>query len=199
MSISALTRSHEINFWLFLNWNQHLWTYSFLWNQHLTVFEVKLTSLSLRVFVESTFDCFWSEINFFELMCWCEMNISCFWSEINIFELTCWHEISILLFLIRNRLLWSYQHFAVFEVKSISLHLPVDVKSSFYYLLSRKKKTFLQSHTDLTANKHLKRPPGNADFFCIHYISRQNPETKIKDHVFPLNWKQHAKIYSYIS
>lgn len=123
MSISALTRSHEINFWLFLNWNQHLWTYSFLWNQHLTVFEVKLTSLNLRVFVESTFDCFWSEIEIFErwreikllqflkwnrywLTRWCEINILLLLSEINLFELTHWRKINTLLFLMWNEHLW---------------------------------------------------------------------------------------------
>lgn len=60
--------SREIDIWLFLKWNQHLWDYAWTWNQRFAVSDMKSTSLSL-----STICCFWSEIDIFALACYCEI------------------------------------------------------------------------------------------------------------------------------
>lgn len=60
-----------------------------LLNQHWTVLKVKLTSLSSRVAVKSTFDHFWSEINIFDLTGCRQINIWLFlkwsWTSLSLY------------------------------------------------------------------------------------------------------------------
>ena len=107
-------------------WNEHLCSHTFSWNQLLTVFELKPTSLNLLILVESTFDSFWSEIDIFELTSFCGINIWLFlkWNQLLWAYVLMWNEH--FMFLKWNQHLWAYvltwnQHFVVFDKKSTSL------------------------------------------------------------------------------
>lgn len=73
----------------FLKWNQYCVCRHTLLNQHWTVLKVKLTSLSSRVAVKSTFDHFWSEINIFDLTGCRQINIWLFlkwsWTSLSLY------------------------------------------------------------------------------------------------------------------
>ena len=72
------------------------------------------------------------------------------------------------------------QHFAIFEVKSTSLWSQVDVKSTFYCLLSEKK-TSLRSVADFSTCQHLKTPPEKIEFFVYMYVmSRKRSKNQLQ-------------------
>ena len=116
-----------------LMWNPHLCKLILLWNHHLTIFEVKSTSLSLCVDIKVTSCCFWTsyaltwyqhfavfDVKWTSLTLWVDIKstFDCFRSEVNIFELIRWHEINISLFLL----------IFIFE---LTLYMHVDMKSIF--------------------------------------------------------------------